>query len=588
MKSANKSSVEKLRKILFEEDSKKIDSFVGELERLKEQIGDQESLIEVLEPVIADLLNRKIADSKDEMAAALAPVMGDAIRTQISEAKDDMVDALYPVIGQTIRKSVSESMKNLVTTVNRRIDQALSGPILATRLKSTITGVSKGELVLKDALPFKIDEIFLIHKESGLLIAHASSVENQSSMDKDLVSGMLTAIRDFVSEVFNAKQKQDLEEIQYGDSKILLDFGRYSYFAFVISGVEPTDFREDIEKLSHKLFNRYHKKLRNFDGDMTEFGDITNPMKAFIVQINQEHALKTAGETKSYFKYIGGFLVSILLIIALWSWLPGFLRNLNMQKKIRTQVQNVVDYDISALDFDVDNSWLTVSGTVSSMDVRSRIDSVLSERDDYKGYTLDLDIEDRISSKRYIQENIEKQLSGIKFPGKRPIFIIEDDIVTIEGEVADLETKRRISHRVSDVRGVHMIINNLQQNESLNSSMEIKQFLKTHTIFFDVNNFEISAKDTVLLNEIITAMKANDSCKLLVKGYSDNTSSVDYNMLLSKNRADKIHDYLRLNGLSDEKLEVSYHGETDPLASNSSEEGRARNRRVEFDIIQER
>ncbi|MBC8180188.1 hypothetical protein H8E88_03605 [candidate division KSB1 bacterium] len=242
MQADNDKSLNVLKEILLKEDKDKLQHLTTGFSRLKTQIEDKESLINSLEPVIGDLLERKIASSRDEMADALAPIMGEAIKRQVSEAKDDVVDALYPVIGKTIRKSVAEAMKNLVETVNQKIDSTFRGKLFAKQVQSKVTGISKGELILKDALPFHVEEIFLIHKSSGLLIAHVSSAKAESSVDQELVSGMLTAIKDFVGEAFKTENKQDLNEIQYGDSKILLDFGNYSYLATEITGIEPRDF----------------------------------------------------------------------------------------------------------------------------------------------------------------------------------------------------------------------------------------------------------------------------------------------------------------------------------------------------------
>ena len=175
MQSKKDKSLEALKKIILHEDQQKLKQLEQDLSALSKQIADKESLISSLDPVIADLLERKISDSKEEMAEALAPIMGDAIRQQIADAKDDVVDALYPIIGKTIRKSVAEAMKKLVETVNQKIDKALRQNLFKKFLQSKITGVPEGELVLKDAMPFKIEEIFLIHKESGLLLSHFSA-----------------------------------------------------------------------------------------------------------------------------------------------------------------------------------------------------------------------------------------------------------------------------------------------------------------------------------------------------------------------------------------------------------------------------
>lgn len=219
MEKKEEKALEALRKIILQEDEIKLEQLESEIRILKNQISDKESLISSISPIIADLLERKIFDSKDEMAEALAPIMGEAIKRQVSEAKEDVVDALYPIIGKTIRKSVAEAMKNLVDTVNQKFEQALRNRFFKKRIQSKLTGVSKGELVIRDSIPFNIEEIFLIHRESGLLISHVSSSMPEGTVDKELISGMLTAIGDFVTNAFKTNKDEDLNEIQLWNVK---------------------------------------------------------------------------------------------------------------------------------------------------------------------------------------------------------------------------------------------------------------------------------------------------------------------------------------------------------------------------------
>ena len=73
--------------------------------------------------------------------------------------------------------------------------------------------------------------------------------------------------------------------------------------------------------------------------------------------------------------------------------------------------------------------------------------------------------------------------------------------------------------------------------------------------------------------------------KIKIIGHTDNTGSADYNNKLSLRRAEAVRDYLASLGVDPNKLEVSGAGESKPLADNSTPEGRAKNRRVEIELI---
>jgi OOP family OmpA-OmpF porin len=73
--------------------------------------------------------------------------------------------------------------------------------------------------------------------------------------------------------------------------------------------------------------------------------------------------------------------------------------------------------------------------------------------------------------------------------------------------------------------------------------------------------------------------------KIKITGHTDNVGSADYNMKLSVRRAETVRDYLVTLGVDPKLLEISGEGETNPIADNSTAEGRAKNRRVEVDVM---
>ena len=100
-------------------------------------------------------------------------------------------------------------------------------------------------------------------------------------------------------------------------------------------------------------------------------------------------------------------------------------------------------------------------------------------------------------------------------------------------------------------------------------------------------NFETSKsylkKDSVgILDKIVKLMKANPELKLEVQGHTDSTGKRDFNMNLSRKRANAVTEYLIKNGLSPERLKSTGLGPDKPIDSNKTKSGRAKNRRTEF------
>lgn len=262
------------------------------IEELRRVLFKPDSLVDKISPVIADILSEQIKNSGDEIAQAIAPVIGEALRRQIYQAREDIIDALYPVIGQTINKAVAESIRELARTVDARVRRTVSPASTLRRWQAQFQGVSEAEYRLRESLPFAVREIFLIHRESGLLIHHLSG-DARELPDRDLVSGMLTAIRDFAREAFGRGESGELGAIEYESQHILLEAGGAAYIAAVIEGIEPPQFREEMRQALIKLHEQHYDSLKNFDGSDSELAKTAErTLSARLLQSYQ-----SAGET---------------------------------------------------------------------------------------------------------------------------------------------------------------------------------------------------------------------------------------------------------------------------------------------------
>lgn len=245
--------------------AERLSALQTEIDELRHVVNDYEALIQKIRPAIGELLSHAIHESKDEMAEALGPVMGEAIRVQIRDSRKDMVEALYPIIGETVQKAIGEFTREFQRNIDARLKSAFRPANALGTMEARLRGVSAAELTLRDAIPFTLNELFVIQQGSGLLLAHYSQ-SGQSVTDSDLISGMLTAIRDFVRDSFG-KEQTELEEVDYGEQNILLEHGRVAYVAAVITGVEPLGFRARLRRFVSDLHVKHEAQLRAYNGD---------------------------------------------------------------------------------------------------------------------------------------------------------------------------------------------------------------------------------------------------------------------------------------------------------------------------------
>ncbi len=104
-------------------------------------------------------------------------------------------------------------------------------------------------------------------------------------------------------------------------------------------------------------------------------------------------------------------------------------------------------------------------------------------------------------------------------------------------------------------------------------------------ITFGTNEYTIQPSFQPVLNSIAKVIKEYDKTMVQIVGYTDNTGSVAYNNTLSLQRANAVSNYLRLQGVSAERLITDGAGPKNPIASNATVAGREQNRRVEIVLL---
>jgi OOP family OmpA-OmpF porin len=189
---------------------------------------------------VADLLPEAIAlrAGRDRhLARALAPTIDGAISESVRRRPREIATAIFPILGPAIRKAIAETLAGLVNSINSGIEHSLSPRGLKWRIEAWRTGVPYAQIVLRHALVYRVEQVFLIHPENGLLLSHASAPD---SLRRPLVSGMLTAIRDFVADSFaREREAGGLRRFSVGELTVMVEQGPRALLAAVIRGQAP-------------------------------------------------------------------------------------------------------------------------------------------------------------------------------------------------------------------------------------------------------------------------------------------------------------------------------------------------------------
>lgn len=241
--------------------------------------------------VLPEAVQQNMQDEADRvvLAEALSPTIERTLQSSIERDPQPIVDAIFPVIGPAIRKSVSEALNRILTNVNETIEHSFSLKGLRWRWEAWRTGRPFAEVVLRHTLLFRVEQLFLIDRETGLPIQHltADAVE---AKDESLVSGMLTAIQDFVHDSFEVEAADTLQDFSVGELNVWVDHGPHAALAAVIRGTPDPQFREVMHQVTEQVHRQFRGALADYDGDDAALDDARPVL---------ERALLTRRETPS-------------------------------------------------------------------------------------------------------------------------------------------------------------------------------------------------------------------------------------------------------------------------------------------------
>jgi outer membrane protein OmpA-like peptidoglycan-associated protein len=116
------------------------------------------------------------------------------------------------------------------------------------------------------------------------------------------------------------------------------------------------------------------------------------------------------------------------------------------------------------------------------------------------------------------------------------------------------------------------------------STVPLNQVQTLKNVYFETGKAQLNASSLGELDELVTLMTQNPSFRLDVSGHTDNVGDESANQQLSQARAKAVVEYLRQQGISQERLSFRGFGSTKPVTTNDTESGKNRNRRVEFII----
>ncbi len=151
----------------------------------------------------------------------------------------------------------------------------------------------------------------------------------------------------------------------------------------------------------------------------------------------------------------------------------------------------------------------------------------------------------------------------------------------LNGEIVALGAE----HGFDTTPGVILLRSGPTEEEVEELQENLNEVILDQVVEFEVTSFELTDRGRALLDEVVDTLADAPDVRVLITGHTDNRGTVAENQLLSEQRANAVLVYLVAGGLERDRFDTIGYGSSQPVASNDDEDGRARNRRIEFTAL---
>ena len=300
-----------------------------QLTELRNRIEHTETDAPSVSKVLAEAITLR-GKQDERLTAALTPHVQTALTSSVRRNPHVIAEAIAPIMGPAIRQAIVRTLQGMMQSFNQTIDHSLSPKGLTWRIEAWRTGRPFAEVVLLHTLRFRVEQLFLIHHDTGLLLHHVAS-DTAIIHDQQLVSGMLTAIQTFVQDTFSTPRGQTLNTLEVGECRVLIEQGSQAILACVVRGTAPGYLRAQVQQTLESIQLDYADAFAAFDGNPSGF-DGTHDRLMECVQTQYE----TPRTRISPMTWVT--LAVIVLAAAFWGWTSyqGNQRWQHLTKRIRT------------------------------------------------------------------------------------------------------------------------------------------------------------------------------------------------------------------------------------------------------------
>jgi len=394
--------------------------------------------------------------------------------------------------------------------------------------------------------------------------------------DPSLVSGMLSAIQDFVRDSFHTSQEQGINRMNVGDLDVWIEQGPYAILACVIRGIAPRDLRDRMAEVLENVHREYAAQLDAFDGDTAPFARINTELSRCLEMRYRE-------ETRSRgFGLV--YATAGILLLLVGGWLGWRSVQYRRWQRLVNRFREQPGYVVTS--FGRENGQFAVRGLrdplaadpigiVETSDINPR-DGVFH----WGGYYA---LDDGI---------VQLRAASLLSPPSSAKLAVKDGVLQVSGSataawVKDVQTKAQL---IPGIRSVQFAPELDPARLGINQA---KTEIENIIIHFPLGSAALSGAERAKLRKLADSIQVllqdagglQERASLQVIGHTDATGAEASNLDLSQRRADRVVSELIRLGVPEKELHALGVGITQPLRAEDSESSREFNRSTSFRVM---
>ncbi len=555
----NDPQLQRLKKIILKDDDKRVVNTVKQ--HAREIVGD----------VISESIHDR--EKKDHsISTVLTPIVEKSVERSITNQRDKFIGYLYPLMGSLVRKYVSSFLNEILEKTNQIIENSFTYKGLKWRWQAKKAGVSFAQYVVSQTYLFRVEQVFLIHAETGLLL-NSVALESEKEKDADLISSMLSAINDFVSDSFNKNTSSNdgVDTIKTANFTLVIKNGPLAIIAAAVTGNMPEDVPNKLQYSLEQIHQLFNDELQNFNGDNSNLIQTEQLLRdCLVTKVKEEKVPKTK---KPWYAL---FIFAVLIAGILYQSLKQ-----DPILKVLTSLNNEVGINVSKIEKEKNNRYkveLWRDPAAISIPVwlkQHHIDPKKITVIEQAFISAEPELQQRKIEALLKQYQLLAKMNGntLSLKGKIPYTsfeVLKTKLINLLGQTQlDTSQLTLITKTPIEKNNRNLQLALLNDQLAQLSNLQIS-FTRNSAELNELAKQQIQVQSMRIKTAMHLAKTISINLGILIIGTSDNQGSDLSNIIISKKRAAVVKNALINNGIDADKLYALGIGEV-KIPSISSE-----------------